>query len=96
MKRHRLHPLFVDFEPEHIGPSVMADHIEVELGFGDFASVNVGCQNALFTVLRPGHELPQWADDAASTTDQNVLGCREPFRRIAGRKIAPLEELTSR
>jgi len=63
----------------------MPHHIEVKLGSGDFGSVNIGSQNALFIVLRPGHELTKRADDAASTTDQYILGCREPFRRITGR-----------
>src|SRR5690242_20242075 len=31
-KRHRLHRLLVDLQPKHVGPGVMADHIEIEFG----------------------------------------------------------------
>ena len=81
---------------KHVGPGIVAHHVEVELRPGEFGPVEVRRQDALLPVLRPGQELPQRPDDAATAPDQHVLGRREPFGGIAGRQIAPLEELTRR
>ena len=80
MKRYRLHRLFVDLQPEHITPSVMANHIEIELGMRQIGQVEVGAQNALLAILRPGQYLTERPDDAASASNEHLLRGREMVR----------------
>src|ERR1022692_2675678 len=96
MKRHRLHRLFVDVQPEHIGPSVMADHIEVELGTGQIGQIEVCAQNALLVIFRPGQHLTERPDNAASATNERLLQSWEPIRWIIAGKITAPKNLTCR
>src|ERR1022692_3429171 len=96
MEGHRLHRLFVDFEPEHIGPGVVADHIEIELGTRQIGQIEIGAQDALLAIFRPGQYLSQRPDDAASATNERLLRGREPIRWVIAGQIAAPKYLTCR
>src|SRR4051812_3283133 len=53
----------VDAEREHIGARVVADDVEVVLGFDDLVEVQVGPQDGLLSERRPGEDVPEWRDD---------------------------------
>ena len=96
MKRHRLHRHLVDFQPEHIGPGIVADNIEVELGTGQIGHIKFGGQDALLAVFRPRQHLSQRPDDAASASNERLLCSRNAIRWVIARQIAAPENLTCR
>ena len=74
----------------------MAHHVEVELRPGELGSIEVCHEDALLAVVRSSQHFSQRAYNATAAADQLVLRSREPFGRIAGRKISSAQELTGR
>jgi len=57
----------LDAQGEYVRPGIMSDRIEVELRAGDLVEVDLGRQDALAFVVRPGEDLAERAHHAASS-----------------------------
>ena len=56
-ERYRLRRRLIDGQPEHVGPGIVAHHVEVEFRPGECGPVEVPRDDALLPVNRPGQEV---------------------------------------
>jgi hypothetical protein len=60
------HWLFIDHQLKHIRSSVVAHHIKIELASRYLGQIQMGVQNALFTLKRSSQHVLQRRDDGAA------------------------------
>ena len=68
--------MLIDCELEHIGPCVVSRDVEIILAASNFARVDLGRHYAFFVEQPVCQDLPERADDAATATHEDGIGCR--------------------